>query len=152
VYTGSAAASGAESAPQSSHTDWFPSAYETSPTRRPAAKGAAAWLAALAECGIESIRIGTKEMAFFPKRFDETFLAMLDAFHETYPQVGLHIMVHFEHPDEFLVKDDNSQYIQDEHGFYQWVPDTGDAMRGVLARSWITVENQTPIIGLSKNA
>jgi L-lysine 2,3-aminomutase len=106
----------------------------------------AAWLGALAECGVESIRIGTKEMAFYPKRFDETFLAMLDAFHETYPQVGLHIMVHFEHPDEFLVKDDNGQYVQDEHGFYQWVPDTGAAMRGVLARSWITVENQTPII------
>src|SRR5690606_13901105 len=27
-----------------------------------------AWLAALAEAGIESIRIGTKEMAFYPKR------------------------------------------------------------------------------------
>ena len=31
----------------------------------------AAWLAALAEAGIESIRLGTKEMAFYPKRFDE---------------------------------------------------------------------------------
>lgn len=106
----------------------------------------AAWMAALAEAGVESIRIGTKEMAFYPKRFDETFLAMLDAFHETYPEVGVHIMVHFEHPDEFLVKDENGDYVQDEKGFYKWVPDTGAAMRGVLARSWITVENQTPII------
>jgi lysine 2,3-aminomutase len=106
----------------------------------------AAWLAALAEAGIESIRIGTKEMAFYPKRFDETFLAMLDAFHEAYPEVGLHIMVHFEHPDEFLVKDDAGNYIQDDKGFYQWVPDTAEAMRGVLSRGWITVENQTPII------
>ncbi|NNF42312.1 MAG: hypothetical protein HKN62_04565, partial [Phycisphaerales bacterium] len=31
----------------------------------------AAWLAALAEAGVESIRIGTKEMAFYPKRFDD---------------------------------------------------------------------------------
>ena len=54
----------------------------------------AAWLAALAEAGVESIRIGTKEMAFYPKRFDDAFLTMLDRFHETYPQVGLHMMVH----------------------------------------------------------
>ena len=106
----------------------------------------AAWLAALAECGIESIRIGTKEMAFYPKRFDETFLAMLDDFHETYPEVGVHFMVHFEHPDEFLIKDDDGNYVQDEMGIYQWVPDTAVAMRGLLARGWITVENQTPII------
>lgn len=106
----------------------------------------AAWLAALAEVGIESIRIGTKEMAFYPKRFDETFFAMLDEFHAAYPEVGVHFMVHFEHPDEFLVKDDEGNYIQDDKGIYKWVPDTGDAMRGLLARGWITVENQTPII------
>jgi lysine 2,3-aminomutase len=106
----------------------------------------AAWLAALAECGIESIRIGTKEMAFYPKRFDETFLAMLDAFHESYPQVGLHIVIHFEHPDEFLVKDNHGEYVRDEKGFYRWVPDTEAAMRGLLDRGWLTVENQTPII------
>ncbi len=106
----------------------------------------AAWLAALAEVGIESIRIGTKEMAFFPKRFDETFLAMLDEFHAAYPEVGVHFMVHFEHPDEFLQKDEEGNYIQDDKGIFKWVPDTGDAMRGLLARGWITVENQTPII------
>ncbi|MHC4977218.1 MAG: KamA family radical SAM protein, partial [Planctomycetota bacterium] len=48
----------------------------------------AAWLSALAEAGVESIRIGTKEMAFYPQRFDSTFLAMLDNFHKTYPEVG----------------------------------------------------------------
>jgi len=106
----------------------------------------AAWLAALAEVGIESIRIGTKEMAFYPKRFDETFFAMLDAFHENYPDVGVHFMVHFEHPDEFLQKGEDGNYVQDEHGIYKWVEDTGNAMRGLLARGWITVENQTPII------
>ena len=106
----------------------------------------AAWLAALAEVGIESIRIGTKEMAFYPKRFDETFFAMLDAFHESYPDVGVHFMVHFEHPDEFLQKDDDGNYIRDHHGIPQWVEDTAAAMNGLLARGWITVENQTPII------
>jgi lysine 2,3-aminomutase len=105
-----------------------------------------AWLAALAESNIESIRIGTKEMAFYPKRFDEAFLAMLDRFHETYPEVGLHIMVHFSHPDEFLQKDEEGNYIENAQGFKQWVPDTGKAMRGLVSRGWLTVENQTPII------
>ncbi|MFK7884044.1 MAG: hypothetical protein AB8F26_07680 [Phycisphaerales bacterium] len=106
----------------------------------------AAWFAALAESGVESIRVGTKEMAFYPKRFDHTFFAMLDAFHESYPEVGVHFMVHFEHPDEFLAKGDDGEYLQDDMGIYSWVPDTGAAMRGLLERSWITVENQTPII------
>jgi L-lysine 2,3-aminomutase len=106
----------------------------------------AAWLGALAEAGVESIRIGTKEMAFYPKRFDATFLAMLDSFHETYPQVGLHIIVHFNHPDEFLQRDDEDNYVADAQGFKQWVPDTGAAMRGLVSRGWLTVENQSPII------
>ena len=106
----------------------------------------AAWMAALAEAGVESIRIGTKEMAFYPQRFDDTFLAMLDRFHETYPQVGLHMMVHFEHPDEILAKNDDGEYIRDETGFLQWIPETGRAMRGLVSRGWLTVENQAPII------
>ncbi len=106
----------------------------------------AAWLAALAEADVESIRIGTKEMAFYPKRFDDAFLTMLDRFHETYPQVGLHMMVHFNHPDEFLQKDEEGNYVEDSQGFKQWVPDTNRAMRGLVSRGWLTVENQSPII------
>jgi len=106
----------------------------------------AAWLAALAESGIETIRIGTKEMAFYPQRFDRTFLEMLDRFHEAYPEVGLNMMLHFEHPDEFLAKDDNGEYIRNEQGFLQWVPETGAAMRGLVNRGWLTVQNQAPII------
>ena len=105
-----------------------------------------AWLAALAESDVESIRIGTKEMAFFPQRFDEAFLEMLDRFHETYPQVGLHMMLHFEHPDEILQKDEEGNFLEDAQGFKQWVPATGEAMRGLVSRGWLTVENQAPII------
>jgi lysine 2,3-aminomutase len=113
----------------------------------------AAWLAALAEAGVESIRIGTKEMAFYPKRFDDAFLGMLDRFHEAYPQVGLHMMVHFEHPDEFLQKDEEGNYVEDAQGFKQWVPDTGEAMRRLVSRGWLTVENQAPIIkGINDDA
>lgn len=46
----------------------------------------AAWLAALAEAGVESIRIGTKEMAFYPKRFDDAFISMLDSFTKPTPR------------------------------------------------------------------
>jgi L-lysine 2,3-aminomutase len=113
----------------------------------------AAWLAALAESDVESIRIGTKEMAFYPNRFDGAFLAMLDRFHETYPQVGLHIMVHFNHPDEFLQKDEGGNYVEDSQGFKQCVPATDRAMRGVVSRGWLTVENQSPIIrGINDDA
>jgi len=106
----------------------------------------AAWLSALAEAGIEAIRIGTKEMAFFPQRFDDAFLSMLDSFHETYPKVGLRMMLHFNHPDEFLAKDDEWNYIKDENGILQWIPETEKAMKGLVSRGWISVENQSPII------
>lgn len=106
----------------------------------------AVWLAALAESGVESIRIGTKEMAFYPQRFDDAFLSMLDRFHETYPEVGLHMMLHFEHPDEILAKDEGGEYIRDGQGFLQWIPETGRAMRALAQRGWITVNNQAPII------
>ena len=106
----------------------------------------AAWLAALAEAGIESIRIGTKEMAFFPQRFDDTFLSMLDNFHETYPEVGLRFMLHFNHPDEFLAKDEDGHYIEDSSGILKWIPASDKAMKGLVSRGWISVENQSPII------
>jgi lysine 2,3-aminomutase len=106
----------------------------------------AAWLAALAESGVESIRVGTKEMAFYPQRFDDAFLSMLDRFHETYPHVGLHFILHFEHPDEILAKDEGGDYVRNAQGVYEWVPATGKAMRDLVSRGWMTVENQTPII------
>jgi L-lysine 2,3-aminomutase len=106
----------------------------------------AAWLAALAEADVESIRIGTKEMAFYPDRFDDTFLAMVDQFHETYPDVGLRMMLHFNHPDEFLQKDADGNYIEEASGILKWIPSTQRAMEGLVSRGWISVENQTPII------
>ena len=80
----------------------------------------AAWFTALAEAGAEVIRVGTKELAFHPDRFDDAFLSMLDHFHEVYPDVALRLMVHFNHPDELLAKDADGSYIKGEHGHYQW--------------------------------
>lgn len=106
----------------------------------------AAWFAALAEAGIESIRLGTKDMAFYPDRFDSAFLSMIDAFHETYPDVGFRLMVHFNHPDEFLEKDGDGQYKQNPNGSLMWNESVKRAMEGVVSRGWINVENQAPII------
>jgi len=113
----------------------------------------AAWFGALAESGVESIRVGTKELAFFPQRFDEPFFAMLDRFHETYPHVGLRLMVHFNHPDEFLAKDEDGNYIEEQGGALRWVPATKRAMEGLTQRGWMSIENQAPIIkGINDDA
>jgi lysine 2,3-aminomutase len=113
----------------------------------------AEWLSALAEAGIESIRIGTKEMAFFPDRFDPTFLAMLQGFHATYPDVGLRIMVHFNHPDEFLVKDADGEYVENPNGSLKWNDSAKRAMDGLTQLGWVSVENQAPIIkGINDDA
>lgn len=113
----------------------------------------ATWLGALAEAGAEAIRIGTKEMAFFPERFDDTFLAMMDLFHETWPHVGVRLMIHFNHPDEFLAMDDEGNYMEEETGVLKWHPSTQRAMEGVVSRGWLRVENQSPIIrGVNNDA
>ena len=109
-------------------------------------KNLGAWWAALAEVGIENIRVGTKELAFFPERFDRTFFAMLDAFHETYPGVRLRMMVHFNHPDEFLKKDASGQYHDDPQGGLQWIEATQRAILELGKREWLTIDNQAPII------
>lgn len=109
-------------------------------------KKIAEWLSALAEVGIESIRIGTKEMAFFPDRFDESFLNMLREFHKNYPDVGLHIMVHFNHPDEFLLKDEDGVYLENPNGSLKWNESADRAMAGLNSLGFVTVENQSPII------
>lgn len=109
-------------------------------------KKIAAWLSALAEAGVESIRIGTKELSFFPDRIDSTFLDMLDKFHALYPETNLRIMVHFNHPDEFLKKASNGQYLDNPAGGLQWLDNTRRAVKNLRKREWINIDNQAPII------
>ena len=106
----------------------------------------AAWFTALAEAGTEVIRVGTKELAFHPDRFDDAFLSMLDLFHEVYPDVAVRLMVHFNHPDELLAKDADGSYVKGENGQLQWNPSTRRAVDAVVSRGWVSVENQSPII------
>ncbi len=109
-------------------------------------KNIAAWLAALSEAGIESIRMGTKELAFYPDRFDATFFDMLDKFHTAYPETRLRIMIHFNHPDEFLKKDNAGNYIEIAEGGLAWLDSTKHAVEEFGKRGWITVDNQAPIL------
>ncbi len=104
------------------------------------------YLNGLAEAGVEVIRIGTKEMAFFPERFDERFFAMLDLFHELHPDVLVAFMVHFTHPDEFLALDDGGAVLTDEQGRARRNPLVEGAIRRMRSRPFVTLENQTPII------
>ena len=109
-------------------------------------KNIAAWIAALAQAGIESIRIGTKELAFFPDRFDGAFFDMLDKFHGAYPETNLRMMVHFNHPDEFLKKNHHGQYIENSAGGLEWLDNTRCAVKGLRQRNWVNIDNQAPII------
>ncbi len=108
----------------------------------------AAWLVELAEAGISTIRIGTKELAFFPHRFDDDFFSMLDAFNEAYPNVRLVFAVHFTHPDEFLFRDEEGAYVSAEnHNRHMWLAPVENAVEQLTRRRhFISLENQTPII------
>ena len=113
----------------------------------------AGWFTALAEAGVTAIRLGTKELAFHPDRFDDAFLSMLDRFGEIYPNVSLRLMVHFNHPDELLVKDSAGEYLVDGNGSYRWHSSTKRAVDALVSRGWISVENQSPIIaGINDDA
>lgn len=101
----------------------------------------------LATAGVRMIRIGTKELAFFPERFDDNFLKMIDLFHELHPRVGLAFMVHFTHPDELLEVDSKTgKYIKQADGGYKRNPLTEKAIINLRNRHYVTLENQTPII------
>ncbi len=104
------------------------------------------WWASLAEAGIETIRVGTKELAFFPERFDSAFGELLDRFHQLYPRTRLRFVVHFNHPDEFLVRDGDGEYPMDARGGLVWRDATLQAVDGLAGRPFVFLENQAPLI------
>ncbi len=103
------------------------------------------WWSSQSEAGIENIRLGTKELAFFPDRFDDAFFEMLDNFHKNYPRTNIRFVVHFNHPDEFLKKDADGNYIKHAGG-YEWLDNTIKSVRGLKSRYWVNMDNQSPII------
>lgn len=104
------------------------------------------YMAAAAQAGVHLVRIGTKEMAFRPRRFDANFATMLRYFHQEYPDVHVNIVVHFTHPDEFLLRDASNAYVRNEQGYHQWLSPVLDALDSVQHFDFVSLENQTPII------
>lgn len=103
------------------------------------------YLVAAGQAGVKIVRIGTKEMAFRPERFDENLREMLRIFHNEYPKVHINFVVHFSHPDEFLERDKDGHYIQ-EGNHLRWLPVVRHAVENLLAFNFISIENQTPMI------
>jgi len=56
------------------------------------------------------------------------------------------MMIHFNHPDEFLKKDENGNYINNPNGGLVWIESTGRSIKELTKRNFITVINQAPFI------
>ncbi len=102
---------------------------------------------AAGEAGVNILRFGTKEIAFRPERFDTAMAETFKIINDRFPHLHLYIVSHFSHPDEFLVRDENNNYIKNENGAgYKWLDISRKAVENMLGLSFVTMENQTPII------
>ncbi len=102
---------------------------------------------AAGEAGVSILRFGTKEIAFRPERFDDAMAETFRIIHEKYPHLHMNIVSHFTHPDEFLMRDEDNNYIPNENGpGYKWMDVSKAAVDNMLSLSFMTIENQTPVI------
>lgn len=109
----------------------------------------ARYMSLMAEAGINTVRIGTKELAFNPERFDSKFWEMMDLFHETYPEVKVDIVGHYSHPHELIEAkiDKNGKYLYDTDLNYRVRKDLKAPLAAMNERvDWIGHYNQFPII------
>lgn len=105
------------------------------------------FLIAAGQAGVHSIRIGTKEMAFRPQRFDEGLIETFRLAHERYPHLHLNMVLHYSHPDEFLLRDADGNYVPNENGSgYQWLKISREVIERLTSLSFVTLDNQTPVI------
>lgn len=108
------------------------------------------YMAAAAAADVSIVRIGTKEIAFRPERFDDHFVEMLRQFHTHYPNVHINIVVHFSHPDEFLERTIGGRYIRQQNG-YKWLRVVEEAVLRLTSLPFMSLENQTPMIDRVNN-
>ncbi len=109
----------------------------------------ARYMSLMAEAGINTVRIGTKELAFNPERFDAKFWEMMDLFHETYPEVKVDIVGHYSHPHELVEAkiDKRGKYLYDTDLNYRVRKDLKAPLAAMNERrDWIGHANQFPII------
>ena len=103
------------------------------------------YLAAAAEGGVDTVRIGTKEMAFRPMRFDAAFARTLEIFHENYPGTHINLVTHFSHPDELLQRNADGSYKQ-ENGHPVLLKPVAMALENMGRLPFVSMDNQTPVI------
>ena len=109
----------------------------------------ARYMVLMSEAGINTIRIGTKELVFNPSRFDAEFWKTMDLFHQNYPETRLEIVGHYVHPYELVDAkvDREGEYLYDIDSRYQIRKDLIQPLRSIEERSsWIGHYNQFPII------
>ncbi len=109
----------------------------------------ARYMVLMAEAGIDTIRIGTKELVFNPSRFDGDFWKMMDLFHQSYPETRIEIVGHYVHPYELVDArvDKNGKYLYDIDLRYQVRKDLRAPLAAIGERSnWVGHYNQFPII------
>ncbi len=102
---------------------------------------------AAGQAGVSILRFGTKEIAFRPERFDKALADSFRIIHDEFPHMHLYIVSHFSHPDEFLERDEDNNYIPNHNGpGYKWMDVSKAAVENMLSLSFVTMENQTPMI------
>lgn len=95
----------------------------------------------------ETVRFGTKELSFRPERVDDAFIETLKMLNARHPNMLLNFIVHFSHPDEFLVRDENNNYVKNDDGTgYKWMEESERALKALKSLHFVTLENQTPMI------
>jgi lysine 2,3-aminomutase len=105
------------------------------------------FLEAVADAGVGTVRIGTKEIVFRPARFDFNFIKMLQVFNSNYPGVHVKFMMHFTHPDEFLERDLHGNYLNCERmSTYKWLSIVDNAITALRKLHFVSIENQTALI------
>ena len=103
------------------------------------------YIAAAAEGGAHVVRIGTKEMAFRPMRFDASLAETFRMLHARYPNVHINLVTHFSHPDEMLERDSEGHY-REEQGYRVWLAPVKKALENMSNLGFVSLDNQTPII------
>lgn len=102
---------------------------------------------AAGQAGVNILRFGTKEIAFRPERFDDALAETFKIIHDKYPHMHINLVTHFTHPDEFLERDADNNYIPNENGpGYRWMAVSKAAVERMLSLSFVSMENQTPIV------
>lgn len=105
------------------------------------------FLYAAGQAGVNLIRIGSKEWAFRPERFDTALADTFRLIHRLFPELHINLVAHFTHPDEFLERDAEGRYIRNPGGAgYRWMQTSRAAVVRMLELPFVSVDNQTPVI------